>query len=126
MSCGEPTISTQRPTRSWTTKRSWLMSAEKPASPPPPDDVFDDGAAAFNASQGVAVTAQTIAEVKSIMPVSWMGPDVFHVTSTGEAAVLLRLDHRGWHACSSKEEVFDGGAIVAGASVDLLEAAAKA
>jgi hypothetical protein len=45
--------------------------------------------------------------------VSWMGPNVFHVTSTGEVAVLVRLDHRGWHACSSKEEVFDGGIIVA-------------
>lgn len=69
---------------------------------------------------------KTAPEVKSIMPVSWMGPDVFHVTSTDEVAVLVRLDHRGWHACSSKEEVFDGGAIVAAGSVDLLEAAAKA
>jgi hypothetical protein len=27
--------------------------------------------------------------------VSWMGPDVFHVTSASEVAVLMRLDHRG-------------------------------
>jgi hypothetical protein len=40
--------------------------------------------------------------------------------------VLMPLDHRGWHACSSKQEVFDGGAVVASGSVDLLEAAAKA
>lgn len=72
------------------------------------------------------MAAKTDLEVKSIMPVSWMGPDVFHVTSTGEVAVLMRLDHRGWHACSSKDEVFDGGAVVASGSVDLIEAAAKA
>jgi hypothetical protein len=45
---------------------------------------------------------KTALEVKSIMPVSWMKPQVFHVTSTGDVAVLMRLDHRGWHACSSK------------------------
>ena len=72
------------------------------------------------------MTSKTALEVKSIMPVSWMGPDVFHVTSTGDVAVLMRLDHQGWHACSSKEEVFDGGAIVAGGRADMLEAAAKA
>jgi hypothetical protein len=72
------------------------------------------------------MTNSTAFEVKSIMPVSWIGPGVFHVTSTAEVAVLVRLDHRGWHACSSKEEVFDGGAIVARGNVDLLEAAAKA
>jgi hypothetical protein len=72
------------------------------------------------------LTISTASEVKSIMPVSWMGPNVFHVTSTGEVAVLVRLDHRDWHACSSKEEVFDGGTIVARGTVDLLKAAAKA
>jgi hypothetical protein len=72
------------------------------------------------------MTTNTAIEVKSIMPVSWMGPDVFHVTAASEVAVLMRLDHRGWHACSSKEEAFDGGAFVANGSVDLLEAAAKA
>lgn len=72
------------------------------------------------------MTSKTAPEVKSIMPVSWMGPDVFHVTSTGEVAVLMRLDHLGWHACSSTEEVFDGGAVVASSSADLIEAAAKA
>jgi hypothetical protein len=72
------------------------------------------------------MTIKTALEVKSIMPVSWMGRDVFHVTSTSEVAVLMRLDHRGWHACSSKEEAFNGGAGVASGNVDLLEAAAKA
>ena len=72
------------------------------------------------------MTSKTALEVKSIMPVSWTGPDVFHVTSTGDVAVLMRLDHQGWHACSSKEELFDGGAIVAGGRADMLEAAAKA
>jgi hypothetical protein len=72
------------------------------------------------------MTTNTAIEVKSVIPVSWMGPDVFHVTSASEVAVLMRLDHRGWYACSSKEEAFDGGAFVANGSVDLLEAAAKA
>jgi hypothetical protein len=72
------------------------------------------------------MTSKTALKVKSIMPVSWMGPDVFHVTSARDVAVLMRLDYRGWHACSSKEEVFDGGAVVASGSVDLLEAAAQA
>lgn len=48
------------------------------------------------------------------------------MTSTGDVAVLMRLDHQGWHACSSREEVFGGGAIVAGGRADMLEAAAKA
>lgn len=72
------------------------------------------------------MTIETAPEVKSIMPVSWLGLNVFHVTSTCEIAVLMRIDYRGWHACSSKEEVFDGGAVVASGSVDLLEAAAQA
>jgi hypothetical protein len=72
------------------------------------------------------MTIGTVSEVKSIMPVSWMGPDVFHVTSSDDVSVLMRHDHHGWHACSSKEEVFDGGAIVAGGRADMLEAAAKA
>jgi hypothetical protein len=72
------------------------------------------------------MTIKTAFEVKSIMPASWMGPDVFHVTSTGDVAVLMRLDHRGCHACSSREEVFDGGAIVAGGRADMLEAAGTA
>jgi hypothetical protein len=38
------------------------------------------------------MTIETAPEVKSIMPVSWLGPNVFHVTSTCEVAVLMRLD----------------------------------
>lgn len=40
--------------------------------------------------------------------------------------MLVRGDNRGWHACSSTEQVFDGGARVADADADLLEAAGKA
>src|SRR5690242_13260761 len=65
-------------------------------------------------------------EIKSIVPVSELGPGVFHVTSSNDRAVFLRLDHRGWHACSSKEQAFDGGALVADGEADLLEAAGKA
>jgi hypothetical protein len=72
------------------------------------------------------MTIKTAFEVKSIMPASWMGPDVFHVTSTGDVAVLMRLDHRGCHACSSREEVFDGGAIVAGGRARIPQRSASA
>src|ERR1700730_1281579 len=105
------------------TTRIWPLSSTSPTSlVRRRKDILDDGAAAaFYASQGVAMTFESAPEVKSIMPVSWLGPNVFHVTSTCEVAVLMRLDYRGWHACSSKEEVFDGGAGVARGSADLLE-----
>jgi hypothetical protein len=65
-------------------------------------------------------------KIKTIQPVLWMGPKAFKVTSTGDLCVLVRGDNRGWHACSSTEQVFDGGARVADADADLLEAAEKA
>jgi hypothetical protein len=65
-------------------------------------------------------------KIKTIEPVLWMGPKAFKVTSTGDLCVLVRGDNRGWHACSSTEQVLDGGAKVADADADLLEAAGKA
>jgi hypothetical protein len=64
--------------------------------------------------------------IKTIEPVLWMGPKAFKITSTNDLCVLVRGDNRGWHACSSTEQVFDGGSRVADADADLLEAAGKA
>ncbi len=65
-------------------------------------------------------------DIDSIYPVSWLGPDVFCVVSTGQRRVLVRRDHSGWYACSSPKEAYHGGSFVAGNKADLLDAAARA
>jgi hypothetical protein len=72
------------------------------------------------------MTNDSHTKIKTIQPVLWMGPKAFKVTSTDDLCVFVRGDNRGWHACSSAQQVFDGGARVANADADLLEAAEKA
>ena len=65
-------------------------------------------------------------EPKSIDPIVWLGPQVFQVTFQDGRKVYLRQDNKGWYACSSAEETYDGGTIVAGGQADLLDAARNA
>jgi hypothetical protein len=74
----------------------------------------------------IAMTDDNNIKSKTIVPILWMGPKVFEITSTDDLRVLVRGDNRGWCACSSAQQVFDGGARVAHADADLLEAAEKA
>ena len=62
---------------------------------------------------------------EAIYPASWLGPDAFHVISTDCRSVLVRLTDSGWYACSSKDEIFDGGTFVADAKADLIDAATR-
>jgi hypothetical protein len=79
-----------------------------------------------NTGKGIRMTNDTNIEIKTIEPILWMGPKAFKITSTDDLHVLVRGDNHGWHACSSAQQVFDGGARVANADADLLEAAEKA
>ncbi|MEH2506387.1 hypothetical protein V1290_005198 [Bradyrhizobium sp. AZCC 1578] len=64
--------------------------------------------------------------IKSIKPIAWLGPDVYLVESDEGLSALVRQDHHGWHAWSSPDKVYEGGALVAGDKADLLEAAGNA
>ncbi|MDA9433848.1 hypothetical protein XH88_19025 [Bradyrhizobium sp. CCBAU 51627] len=65
-------------------------------------------------------------KVHSIMPATWIGPDVFYVAADDERGVLLRLDNDVWRACSSVTQVFEGGIFVARKNIDLIEAGERA